>query len=92
MAYEVWCIKLKDSPVLSHRHSTREAAEAAIQEDAEYCPPGNHEIRETKTYTLWVLVVDTETKQTVDLYPAEIADMSNLEQARLAAKFMAGLV
>ena len=45
-----------------------------------------------KTYTLWVIVIDTETKLPVDLYPAEIADMNNLEQAKLAAKLMAGVM
>ncbi len=47
---------------------------------------------EDKTYTLWVVVVDTETQQAVDLYPAEIADMDNLWQARLAARLMAGVM
>lgn len=47
---------------------------------------------EKKTYTLWVIVVDTDTRLPVDLYPAEIADMDNLEQAQLAAKLMAGVM
>ena len=43
-------------------------------------------------YTLWVMVVDTETNQPVDLYVAEINDMDSLEQAQLAAKLMAGIM
>ena len=45
-----------------------------------------------RVYTLYVVVVDTETKDIIDLYPAEIADMDNLDQARLAARLMAGVM
>lgn len=41
-------------------------------------------------YTLWVVIVDVETNKIVDIHPANIKDMDNIEQARLAARLMAG--
>lgn len=45
-----------------------------------------------KTYILWVMIIDNETLQAVDSYPAEIANMADLGQAQLAARLMAGIL